>query len=147
VFSASDIAAIALEAEITARMNPADSSPLLVRMVESNMASTIGIVCSGMKWETRLVIRVARCGIGIRASALAKKMRNGNSDIRKKNASAAEEVKPSWRTNPRTEAVTTLRTRSRSGSSSGSGPEYGSDAAVGIVKVATRTVGLQLRSR
>src|ERR1017187_3948976 len=99
-----------------------------------------------MKWATRLVILVARCGIGIRASALARKMRKGNSDIRKKNASAAEDVKPSWRTNPRTEDVTTLRTRSRSGSSSGSGPEYGSDGVGDMPKVATRCGCLQLRS-
>src|ERR1035438_10914350 len=96
-----------------------------------------------MKWATRFVIRVARCGIGIRASELAKNMRKGNSDIRKKNASAAEDVKPSWRTNPRTEEVTTLRTRSRSGSSSGSGPEDGSDGVVGMPKVATRRGWLQ----
>src|SRR5450432_439342 len=99
-----------------------------------------------MKWETRWVIRVARCGIGSKASALARKMRKGNNDIRKKNARAAEEVKPSWRINPRTEDVTTLRTRSRSGSSSGSGPEYCSDGVGDMPKVAIRCGCLQLRS-
>src|SRR5271165_6718011 len=132
VFSAVAIEAIALDAAITARINPADSSPLFVCMVEVSMLSTNGIVCSGTKWETRWTMRVARFGIGNRASALARKIREGNSDIRKKNASAAEDVTPLCRRKLLTVAVTRRRADSSQGTTSGSGPAYGSGSVVGM---------------